>query len=76
MRVIGVALRESIADLPARLEFLSVEAEDCADFMRDLDGFSYLTNDTFFEAFGRMLLEAMASRLPVVAHRLGGGQIL
>lgn len=68
----GTVLREWIPDPPPGLELLPTGAEDCATFLRDLDCFLYRTNDGFFETFGRVIFEAMATGLPVVAHRRGG----
>ena len=68
----GSTLREWIPGPPAGLELLSMEAEDPAEFLRDLDCFLYRTNDNFFEPFGRVVFEAMATGLPVVAHQCGG----
>ena len=41
-------------------------------FLKDLDCFYYRTNDKFFEAFGRVVFEAMACALPVVVFSRGG----
>ncbi len=68
----GTVLRERIGNLPAGLELLPQGAEDCAAFLRDLDCFLYRTSDDWFESFGRVIFEAMACGLPVVAHRRGG----
>lgn len=53
------------------IELLPAGAEDVADFCQSLDVFFYRTG-TMVEAYGRVVLEAMASGLPVVASRLGG----
>lgn len=68
----GTILRKWINDPPAGLELLPLCAEDSAGFMRGLDCFLYRTNDRWFEVFGRVIFEAMACGLPVVAHRRGG----
>lgn len=68
----GTILRKWIQELPAGLELLPPSAEDGATFMRGLDCFLYRTNDNWFETFGRVVFEAMASGVPVVAHRRGG----
>lgn len=68
----GTVLRQWILDPPAGLELLPRCAEDSARFMRGLDCFLYRTNDNWFETFGRVVFEAMACGLPVVAHRRGG----
>ncbi|MGH9343254.1 MAG: glycosyltransferase, partial [Terriglobia bacterium] len=68
----GTILRKWIPDPPAGLELLPLCAEDSAVFMRGLDCFLYRTNDNWLETFGRVIFEAMACGLPVVAHRRGG----
>lgn len=45
---------------------------DSAIFLRGLDCFYYKTNPTWKEPFGRVILEAMCTGLPVVAHVEGG----
>ena len=73
VRVIGgTILRRWIPDPPTDLELLPRCAEDSATFMQGLDCFLYRTNDHWFETFGRVIFEAMACGLPVVAHRRGG----
>lgn len=68
----GTILRKWIPDPPLGLELLPLCAEDSAAFMQGLDCFLYRTNDRWFETFGRVIFEAMACGLPVVAHRRGG----
>jgi Glycosyl transferases group 1 len=68
----GTTLRKWIPDPPAALELLPLGAEDGATFLRELDCFIYRTNDEWFETFGRVVFEAMACGLPVVAHRRAG----
>jgi glycosyltransferase involved in cell wall biosynthesis len=68
----GTVLRKWIPEPPTGLELLPLSAEDGATFMRGLDCFLYRTNDNWFETFGRVVFEAMASGVPVVAHRRGG----
>ncbi|MEO7888203.1 MAG: glycosyltransferase family 4 protein [Polaromonas sp.] len=53
------------------VELLPSGVEAVADFLRTLDVFFYRTGSTV-EAYGRVVPEAMASGLPVVAGRLGG----
>lgn len=68
----GTVLRPWIPEPPAGLELLPSDSEECAAFLQDLDCFLYRTNDSWFETFGRVIFEAMAMGLPVVAHRRGG----
>lgn len=68
----GTILRKWIPDPPAGLELLPLAAEDGLTFLQGLDCFLYRTNDSWFETFGRVVFEAMACGLPVVAHRRGG----
>ncbi len=68
----GTILRNWIPEPPAGLELLPLSAEDGPTFMQRLDCFLYRTNENWFETFGRVVFEAMASGIPVVAHRRGG----
>ena len=47
-------------------------AVDNVEFLQSLDCFVYRTSDSWFEAFGRVVFEAMACGIPVVVHRRGG----
>jgi glycosyltransferase involved in cell wall biosynthesis len=53
------------------VELLPAGAENIVDFYQMLDIFFYRTGTTV-EAYGRVVAEAMASSLPVVAGQIGG----
>lgn len=55
----------------AGVELLPAGAEDTVDFYQSLDIFFYRTGTTV-EAYGRVIVEAMASGLPVLAASHGG----
>ncbi len=66
----GTCLRGALGDHP-RIELLPAGAEQPEVFLRSLDCFLYRTSDDWHESFGRVVMEAMACRLPVVVHRAG-----
>jgi glycosyltransferase involved in cell wall biosynthesis len=67
----GTCLADRLAGTP-NIELLPSGAEDPASFLQSLDCFVYRTNAGWFEGFGRVVFEAMASGLPVVASTRGG----
>ncbi len=72
VRLMGATcLADELADEPG-IEVLPAGAEDPAEFLRSLDCFVYRTSARWFEAYGRVVMEAMATGLPVVAGERGG----
>lgn len=67
----GSVLRDAIGEHP-RIELSRAGTEPAADFLRKLDCFYYRTCDAWYETYGRVVAEAMATGLPVVAHHRGG----
>jgi glycosyltransferase involved in cell wall biosynthesis len=67
----GTSLRERLSGDP-HVELLPAGAVPSADFLSTLDAFYYRTHPAYFEAFGRVVLEAMLCGIPVVAESRGG----
>jgi glycosyltransferase involved in cell wall biosynthesis len=67
----GTCLARELAGIP-NIELLPAGAEDSATFLRSLDCFVYRTSADWYEAFGRVVVEAMATGLPVACGERGG----
>ena len=67
----GMCLAAALAGVP-NVELLPAGAEDAVQFLHSLDCFVYRTSDRWLEAFGRVVIEAMATGLPVVCGDRGG----
>lgn len=71
VRILGGTCLAAALRGVAGVELLPAGAEDTLDFYQSLDIFFYRTGTTV-EAYGRVIVEAMASGLPVVAGSHGG----
>jgi glycosyltransferase involved in cell wall biosynthesis len=71
LRIMGGTCLAPALDGVEGIELLPAGAEPVADFYASLDAFFYRTGVSV-EAYGRVVAEAMACGLPVVAHRRGG----
>ena len=71
VRIMGGTCLAPALDGVDGVELLAAGAEPVADFYRMIDIFFYRTGRSV-EAYGRVVVEAMASGLPVVAHSRGG----
>ena len=71
VRVMGGTCLGKWLDGVAGIELLPVGAQDPVSFLAALDIFFYRTG-TFIEPYGRVVMEAMASALPVVVAANGG----
>jgi glycosyltransferase involved in cell wall biosynthesis len=72
VRLMGATCLADDCQNVSGIELLPMLAEPAEQFLQGLDCFLYRTRSTFFEAFGRVVHEAMACALPVVCHRDGG----
>jgi glycosyltransferase involved in cell wall biosynthesis len=54
------------------IDLLPENAVAASEFLQGLDCFTYRTHPSWFEAWGRVVPEAMATGLPVVVHANGG----
>jgi len=72
VRLMGATcLASELAGVP-NIELLPACSEDPAMFLRSLDCFVYRTSMRWFEAYGRVVIEAMATGLPIVVGHHGG----
>ncbi|MEO6927606.1 MAG: glycosyltransferase, partial [Casimicrobiaceae bacterium] len=72
VRLMGATcLASQLADTPG-IELLPAGAQSPLAFLRSLNAFIYRTADHWYEAFGRVVFEAMAAGVPVVCGSRGG----
>ena len=77
---VGVSIMGPSARIEAKLtgvagvRLLRTGEIEASEFLKSIDCFFYRTSDSWFEAWGRVVLEAMATGLPVVCGRRGGYQ--
>lgn len=67
----GTCLRSSLLG-ETRVALLQAGAQPAPQFLQGLDCFLYRTSDSWLEAGGRVVFEAMACGLPAVCHVRGG----
>lgn len=72
VRILGGTSLGVHGPVDERIELLPEGAEDAVAFLRSLDCFVYRTGDSWPEAHGRVVQEAMACGLPVVCGHAGG----
>jgi hypothetical protein len=71
-RLMGASCLQAQLDNSLHVEAMPVDCEPVPDFLRTLDVFFYRTDPRWIEPSGRVVLEALACGLPVVAHIAGG----
>jgi glycosyltransferase involved in cell wall biosynthesis len=73
VKIMGAApfLNAELGDLRS-VTLLPVRAQEPHQFLQELDCFFYRTAEEWLEPSGRVITEAMACGLPVVAHKRGG----
>jgi Flp pilus assembly protein TadD len=72
VRMMGATVLAGVLGGTPGIELMAVETQTPEDFLRSLDCFVYRTHSYFPEPWGRVVTEAMATGLPVVAHATGG----
>lgn len=72
VRLMGATVLAPALPPHNRIELLAAGAVAAPAFLQSLDCFTYRTHTCFPEAWGRVVMEAMAVGLPVVVHATGG----
>lgn len=72
LRLMGGTVLQHLVRPRHNIELLPAGAITAPSFLQSLDCFIYRTHPFVPEAWGRVVLEAMAAGLPVVVHAVGG----
>jgi glycosyltransferase involved in cell wall biosynthesis len=72
VRLMGATCIARELDGVPGIEILPEGAMSAQTFLRGLDAFVYRTSNTWYEAFGRVVFEAMAAGVPVACTAAGG----
>ena len=72
VRIMGGTVLKPILRGEGNIELIPSCAEQADEFLRGLACFYYRTGEKWFETGGRVVMEAMATGVPVVGHRRGG----
>jgi glycosyltransferase involved in cell wall biosynthesis len=72
IHLIGASHLQPALSVTPRLQVFPVGSQAPEDFLAGLDCFYYRTHPAWTEAGGRVVMEALASGVPVVAHPGGG----
>lgn len=72
IRIMGGTVLAPQLGTTTGVELLPAGHEPAEDFLRGLDCFYFRSSDARVEPSGRVIMEAMACGIPVVAHRRGG----
>lgn len=72
IRLMGASCLQPVLHQTPRVQTLAAGSEKPETFLASLDCFFYRTHPTWTESGGRVVMEALACGLPVIAHSAGG----